>query len=128
MTVLEEVKYRLEGYCCKCGDCCRFLYCVEPLTELGFKFMKLIYPKYRRFKIIGKDKNGIILACKLIREDGLCPDYENRPDICRDYPNPKKIYAGGRLYKRCTYKLLPGRTFEDFLLNEEEGQEQSTDK
>lgn len=124
MTPFEETKYRLEGYCCKCGDCCRFLYCVDPLTEFWFRFMQFIYPKYRRFKIIGKDKCGIILACKLIKEDGLCPDYENRPDICRDYPNPEKIYAGGRLYKRCTYKLIPEKSFEDFLSGEEKRQEQ----
>lgn len=116
MNVLEKVKYTLEGYCCKCGDCCRYILCVEPYTELGFKLMKLFNPSYRRFKIIGRDKyDNLVLACSLIREDGLCPDYENRPDICRNYPNPDKIYSGGTLYKRCTYRLVPEKSFAEHL-------------
>ena len=114
--LLEKMKYRLEGYCSKCGDCCRFLYCLDTFSEKEFEFFAFLYPKYKRFKVIGKDeKNNLILACKLIREDGLCPDYKNRPKICRDYPNPKKIYSGGKLYKRCTYRLIPEKSFENYL-------------
>lgn len=112
--VVEDIKYTLEGYCCMCGDCCRFLYCADYMSELGFWLIKLFHPEYRRFKILGKDKNGIILACTLIREDGLCPDYKNRPDLCRDFPNPQKVYAGGKLYRRCTYSLLPEKAFADY--------------
>lgn len=77
--------------------------------------MTLFDPDYRRFRIIGQDKNGLILACKLIREDGLCPDYENRPAICRDFPNPKKVCSGGQLYKRCSYRLVPEKSFTSYL-------------
>jgi Fe-S-cluster containining protein len=114
--VLEKAKYRLEGECCKCGDCCRYIICADPFSEKDLKIMQFFFPKYRRFKAIGVDEYGnIILACSLIGEDGLCPDYENRPQLCRAYPNPKKIYSGGNLYKRCTYKLLPEKPFESYL-------------
>ena len=114
--ILEEVKYDIEGKCSQCGDCCRFMYSLDTYTEDEFKFLTNFYPKYKRFKVIGKDTDGnLILACKLIDEYNLCPDYENRLEMCRDYPNPKKIRAGGKLYKRCTYKLIPEKAFEDFL-------------
>ena len=114
--MLEKVDYRLEGYCCKCGDCCRYLLCAEPFSKADFKLVAFLFPKYRRFKIIGEDESGnLILACSLIREDGLCPDYEDRPGICRAYPNPKKVYSGGNLYKRCTYRLVPKKSFDSYL-------------
>jgi Fe-S-cluster containining protein len=114
--VLEKAKYRLEGECCKCGDCCRYIICAEPFSIEDFKLTAFFFPKYKRFKIIGEDDQGnIILACSLIGEDGLCPDYKDRPLLCRAYPNPKKIYSGGKLYKRCTYRLLPKKPFESYI-------------
>ena len=114
--ILEEVKYDIEGECSCCGDCCRFMYSLDTYTEEEFKFLTYFYPKYKRFKVIGKDEQGnLILACKLIDEYNVCPDYQNRLEMCKDYPNPKKIRAGGKLYKRCSYKLIPEKPFESFL-------------
>lgn len=114
--VIEKVKYGIEGECCQCGDCCRFMYSLDTYTEEEFNFLTNFYPKYKRFKVIGKDEYGnLILACKLIGESNLCPDYENRLEMCKDYPNPKRIRAGGRLYKRCTYRLIPEKEFDSFL-------------
>jgi hypothetical protein len=114
--VFEKVNYTLEGECSKCGDCCRFMYSLYTYSEEEFKFLTIFYPKYKRFRIIGKEENGnLVLACKLIREDGLCPDYKNRLKMCRDYPNPKKIHSGGKLYKRCTYRLKPHKTFSNYM-------------
>ncbi|HSA06236.1 MAG TPA: YkgJ family cysteine cluster protein [Candidatus Gastranaerophilales bacterium] len=116
--MFEKANYRLEGDCNKCGDCCRFIYCLEPFSKLDFKLMRFFFPKYKRFKIIGEDSAGnLVLACSLIREDGLCPDYKNRPGICRAYPDPKKIYSGGKLYKRCSYKLISEKSFENYIQN-----------
>jgi Fe-S-cluster containining protein len=114
--VLEKIKYGIEGECCKCGDCCRFMYSLDTYTEKEFKFLTHFYPKYKRFKVIGKDEHGnLILACRLIDEFNLCPDYENRPEMCRDYPNLKRMMAGGRLYERCTYRLTPEKEFKNYL-------------
>jgi Fe-S-cluster containining protein len=117
--VLEKIKYDIEGECCKCGDCCRFMYSLDTYTEKEFMLMTKFYPKYKRFKVIGKDEHGnLILACKLIDETGLCPDYENRLEMCKDYPNLKRIKAGGRLYERCTYRLKPQNSFESYIKKE----------
>lgn len=117
--VLEKVKYGIEGECSRCGDCCRYMYCLDTYTEKEFEFFSKFYPKYKRFKVIGKDDYGnLILACKLLDETNLCPDYENRLEMCRNYPNPKKIRAGGNLYKRCTYRLVPEKEFESYLSSE----------
>ena len=114
--VLEKIKYNLEGECSRCGDCCRFMYSLDTYTEEEFELFTKIYPEYKRFKVIGKDENGhLILACKLIDEYNLCPDYKNRLAMCKDYPNPDKIRSGGRLYSRCTYRLVPEKSFENYL-------------
>ena len=37
--------------------------------------------------------------CNKVTEDNKCPDYENRPSICRDYPdNPIQM-----LHPTCTF-------------------------
>lgn len=114
--VPQKVKYGIEGHCSCCGDCCRFMFSMDTYTEEEFKFLSNFYPKYKRFKVIGKDEHeNLILACSLIKEDNLCPDYENRLEMCKDYPNLKRIKAGGRLYSRCTYKLVPERDFESYI-------------
>lgn len=112
---IKRVGYKLEGHCCKCGDCCRYILGPGFFALLNFKLVGLLLPKYRRFRIMGKDEYGnLVIACKLIREDGLCPDYKNRPSLCRDYP-AKTPLAGGNLYKRCTYKLIPTKKFKEYL-------------
>ena len=112
----KKVEYKLEGYCNKCGDCCRYICCRGPFAILDVKLMALLFPKYRRFKIIGKDPLGnLILACKLIGEDGMCPDYEKRPGLCRSYPDPNKGISCGNLYGRCSYKLIPQKPFEKYI-------------
>jgi len=114
--VIRRVKYDIEGECTMCGDCCRYMLSMDTYTEEEFNFLTKFYPKYRRFKVIGKDSSGnLILACKLIDETNKCPDYENRLEMCKDYPNPKKIRAGGNLYKRCTYRLIPEKSFKSYL-------------
>ncbi len=110
----KKMKYRIEGQCSRCGDCCRFIYCTGPFAALDFKLMALIFPKYKRFKAIGRDQHGnLIITCSLIKEDNLCPDYENRPRMCRNYP--EKVYAGGNLYPKCTYRAICEKDFKSYM-------------
>jgi len=112
---IKKVNYRLEGYCCKCGDCCRYILGTGVWAWLNFKLVGLLLHKYRRFRIMGRDKWGnLVIACRLIGEDGLCPDYENRPVLCRDYPENATL-GGSNIYKRCTYRLIPEKPFRDYL-------------
>ncbi len=110
----KKMKYRIEGKCSNCGDCCRFIHCAGSFAMLDFKLMALLFPKYKRFKAIGKDEYGnIIVACSLIKENNLCPDYENRPRMCRNYP--EKVYKGGSLHSKCTYRPVCEKDFECYL-------------
>jgi len=113
--VPQKVKYRLEGQCIKCGDCCRYMYSVDTYTEKEFELTKKLFPKYKRFKIIGKDEyDNLIFACSLLDENGLCSDYKNRLKMCKNYPG-KRINGGGSLHKRCGYKIVPEKSFKDYL-------------
>lgn len=111
---INRVDYRVEGHCCKCGDCCRYIVGMGFWAWLNFRLMWLLLHKYRRFRILGRDKYGnLIIACKLIKEDNLCPDYEGRPTICRDYPENSQLAS--TLYKRCSYRVIPEKKFQEYL-------------
>lgn len=59
-----------------------------------------IYPDY--VKAI-KEKFGIdcrFYYCPKLDENGLCSDYENRPSICRDFPNNPLV----ALPEKCSFK------------------------
>ena len=114
--LVQKVKYIIEGSCLKCGDCCRYMYSIDTYTEKEFEFMTKLFPKYKRFKIIGRDEfNNLIFACKLIGEDGLCTDYKNRLKMCKEYPFRHRVCLSGELHKRCGFKIITEKTFEDYL-------------
>ena len=113
--VVQKVKYRLEGSCKKCGDCCKYMYSIDTYTEREFEIMTKIFPKYKRFRITGRDEyNNLIFACSLLDENGLCSDYKQRLNMCKKYPSTK-LNAGGKLHKNCGYRLIPEKSFSDYL-------------
>lgn len=59
-----------------------------------------IYPEYfELLKIKASGEKVYFYHCPKITEDNRCPDYENRPQICRDFPdNPL-----GFLPKNCGF-------------------------
>jgi Fe-S-cluster containining protein len=91
------------------------MYSIDTYTEKEFNLTAKIFPKYKRFKIIGKDNyNNLIFACNLIDENGLCTDYKNRLKMCKKYPGPA-INGGGELHKNCGYKIIPEKSFREYL-------------
>ena len=115
--VPERVSYEITGECKKCGKCCNYMYSVDTYTEKEFKIMQFLFPAYRRFYIKGKDEEGnFIFACKLVTKDGLCPVYDKRPRMCRNYP-AKRIFYPGKLHEGCGYKVNI-KTFEDYMKQE----------
>ena len=112
--VPEKVVYEVTGECKKCGKCCNYMYSVDTYTEKEFKIMQFLFPKYRRFYIKGKDKDGnLIFACKLVTPEGLCSDYKDRPRRWRLYPAKRSVYPG-KLLEGCGYKVNI-KTFNDYL-------------
>ena len=120
-----HIKNSKEDFSCNCcGICCKLAssdFSYEELqkkAKLGDNFAKqfveifvpyknindarMVYPEYFDFlkKKLSSDENIYFYHCKKLGEDGLCTDYQNRPDICRDFPdNPLGI-----LPNCCEYK------------------------
>ncbi len=123
MKILE---YRNYFSCSNCGACCKLAcseFSPEELKEkannndnFAQQFIstfipynnkdeaKNVYPEY--FELLNKEIKSQNITqevyyyhCPKITQDNLCPDYENRPQICRDFPdNPI-----GFLPKTCGY-------------------------
>ena len=109
---IQTIEEKRKNYtCCKCTSCCRLAsseYSYEELkvrAENGDEFSrefvsifvpynnieepKKVYPEY--VEMLEKSTEDIsklhFYYCPKLGKDGLCSDYENRPDICRDFPN-----------------------------------------
>lgn len=112
--VPEKIKYEITGECKKCGKCCNYMYSVDTYTEKDFKIMQMLFPKYKRFYIKGRDEFGnLIFACKLVRPDGLCSDYKNRLKMCKNYP-AKWVKYNAKLHEGCGYKVNI-KKFDDYM-------------
>ena len=111
--VPQKVKYRIEGQCRKCGECCRQIRSRELHNEKELKFMQFIFPHYKRFFITGTDNEGnLILSCKYLQDNGLCGVYDKRPGLCRNYPE-KYISYYAEMPNGCGFKNIK-KDFKDF--------------
>ena len=105
----EIIDYRLKFDCKGCATCCNLAcseYSPEELknrAESGDKFAKQftsifvpydskeeaskIYPQY--IELLEKNTNSDVYFyhCPKLTKDKKCCDYENRPDICRVFPD-----------------------------------------
>lgn len=118
----EILAYRSQFKCVGCATCCN-LACSEfspaelkQKAENGDNFAaqflsvfvpyaskedaRKVYPEYIKMLEENKEDNIYFYHCPKLTEDKRCSDYENRPQICRDFPdNPLSI-----LPKSCGYK------------------------
>ena len=119
---MKILDYRSEFKCTGCATCCKLACSEFSYEELqkkaanGDNFAtqfisvfvpyenenepKKIYPEY--IKLLKEKLNGekvYFYHCPKLTEENRCPDYENRPQICRDFPdNPLSL-----LPKSCGY-------------------------
>lgn len=109
---LFQIKQHRSNYSCtNCGTCCRLAsseYSYDELKEkakngdnYATQFTQTftpyepqekareMYPEfYDRVKISLKTGDEVYFYhCLKVTEDNLCSDYENRPQICRDFPD-----------------------------------------
>ena len=99
-------KQRDVSHCSGCGVCCRFAvseFSPEELVEkskcgdnFATQFISTfvpyhsedeysnIFPEYIELL---KDEKYYVYHCPKVTDDNKCPDYENRPQICRDFPD-----------------------------------------
>ena len=112
------------GSCHGCGRCCRSLTLVDggrPIrTMRQFEALVRRQPEYRFFLPHGvAEEDGFLhFSCLLLDADGRCSDYERRPDICRDYPNPMMFRFGAVLLDGCGYHPAPERSFAQLYRSE----------
>ncbi len=119
---LETIRCERENYSCAgCGACCRFAvseFSPETLkikAKNGDNFAsqfintfvpyesidqaRKIYPEYVEMLEELTDGNFYIYHCPKVTDDNRCPDYENRPQICRDFPEINGFF----LPKTCSF-------------------------
>ena len=105
-----EINDMRKKYSCSgCGACCKLAVSEFSPAELkqkaqnGDKFakqfiqifipyetieeVKTIYPEYLKLLSVQKETGYYFYHCPKVTDDNRCPDYENRPQICRDFPD-----------------------------------------
>ena len=111
------------GNCRTCGDCCRKINLEGKRGWLRKKddFLEVFtdYPEYERFQITGKDDQGFLqFSCTWLTEAGQCRDYQNRLDLCRNFPDKTLHFCGGVLPPKCGYMITEVRPFRKYLADE----------
>ena len=117
----EILAYRNQFKCVGCGTCCKLACSEFSPDQLQLKaqngdnfatqFLSVfvpynskdeareIYPEYIKMLENNKEEDVYFYHCPKITECNRCSDYENRPQICRDFPdNPLAL-----LPKSCGY-------------------------
>lgn len=126
----EILAYRTKFKCVGCATCCN-LACSEfspeelkQKAQNGDNFAKQflsvfipynskeearkVYPEYIELLEKNKEYDVYFYHCPKLTEDKRCPDYENRPQICRDFPdNPLSILPSACGYKKWKEEVEP---------------------
>lgn len=113
-------KILITGTCRACGSCCMRISLEGPggwlRSEKIFIEMVKRNPPLRRFEILGRDSQGfLIFSCNWSSNDGLCKDYENRLDLCKNFPDKSLLFSGGKLPDGCGYSFSQVTSFEKIL-------------
>ncbi len=113
----------VSGRCINCGECCRRINIRHEglwiRSERKFNKIAAQDPSIAKFRVIGKNSNNVLdFSCTNFGEDNLCTDYENRPDICREFPGKAVYYMESPLPATCGFKVHAGVPFEKVLEKE----------
>ncbi len=115
--IIERVDYKITGSCNQCGQCCKKIFSTNLYYKSEFDLMQKDYPEYEKFEILGiSEQKKLVFRCKMLGEDNKCSDYENRLDVCKDYPFAK--VNKGRLFSNCGFKKEPVKEFSEYLRND----------
>jgi hypothetical protein len=125
-SLLKKKKpLKITGRCMACGKCCQsiILFHRGSPVKSPAQFEKLVKKKpfYRSLSMVSQNaRTGVLyFSCEHLGADNRCRIYENRPDICRNYPASRMFSDGGNLLPGCGFKALPpGKSFADTLRRE----------
>jgi Fe-S-cluster containining protein len=129
--LMKILDYRKNFSCKGCATCCKLAcseFSYEELQEkaqngdnFATQFTSIfvpyknkeeaqkIYPEY--FELLEKELNGedvYFYHCPKLNADNRCSDYENRPQICRDFPdNPLSLLPAACGYVKWKEEVEP---------------------
>lgn len=117
---LRGLEYAVAGKCEMCGRCCENLNLNIGSrwirSEADFKRLIERHPEYSRFIKTGRTLSGVLkFRCSMLDEDGLCSDYENRPDFCGGFPAADLPLLGGVLNSHCGYRFEIAPSFRKMM-------------
>lgn len=103
-TLILSQIFRFEGACKKCGACCKnmvLLYHGKLITSEE-EFAKICQdsPDFNRWVSFRDGEGNLRFNCGRLDPSSLCSDYQNRQDLCRNYPN----YMTSSLKDTCGFK------------------------
>lgn len=100
---------RKSCHCVGCGVCCKFAvseFSPEELSQkakngdsLALQFTNTfvpyssieeaqkVFPEYVEMLKLKENSGYFVYHCPKVTDDNRCPDYKNRPQICRDFPD-----------------------------------------
>ncbi|ACS79548.1 YkgJ family cysteine cluster protein [Maridesulfovibrio salexigens] len=110
----------IRGSCKMCGNCCRSicLHAGGKWLKNEKQFLKAVDEDelLSRFEICGKTEEGYLkFSCTSLTDNGTCNDYENRPQLCRNFPNPTIFMQFGELPAGCGFRMSTETDFEKIL-------------
>ena len=105
------VAYRRKGHCKQCGRCCRHVYIRNDGKLIGsFQECLLIAQsdkKLKHFNVKGANEAGeLFFACDYIGKDNKCTRYDERPLMCRVYPDISMLRYGAVPKEDCGYYFI----------------------
>ena len=113
---------RTKSQCIGCGTCCKFACSEFSPTELKTKAqngdntaqdflrtfvpyqdieeVRKVFPEYVQLLEANNENGYYFYHCPKVTQGNRCPDYENRPQICRDFPDNPTAF----LPPKCGFK------------------------
>lgn len=98
----------VRGFCTQCGACCQGfclnINCAWLLSRRRLQRELQKHPLYDRFEVDGKNARGNFeFNCSYLTEEGTCKDHENRPSLCKGYPERDLYFMNATLPEDCSY-------------------------
>lgn len=120
------------GACIGCGKCCSKINLEAHgrwlRSEQRFHEIVKSNGEFEKFQIIGHDPQGFLqFRCSWLTEFNTCRDHDNRPALCREFPDKNLVLCGGKLPQGCGYAIDVVVPFKKILQQEvERGEDEQT--
>ena len=106
--LIKQEVYEFGGGCKNSGNCCSQIMLYDngkPIgsTDVWYNFLKRS-PEYISFKPKVVSNHIQYFDCSSLTCDNHCDRYEDRPQLCRNYPY-SFFYQHGYIYDSCGYSV-----------------------